>query len=145
MMKFKSMFLKCFILIIFLFFAGCEATERYNEVDVKTIETLKDILIQNINNNEIEEILGREVFFENYETKDDVINNVEQIWIEIYGKETMLNEKPYLITYDADANCWFITGSLPESDDPYIEIVGGVAFAAVSNENGELLIIGHFE
>jgi len=55
------------------------------------------------------------------------------VWIPIYGKETIENEKPYkAILKDG---VWYVRGSLP-LPPPGQAIFGGVAHAAISKEDG---------
>ena len=111
------------------------------EVDEITLSVLDQILESDIENDEVVNIIGREVIFDNVETEEDVLRNVEIIWIEIYGEELIKSERPYNISFDTDRNLWFVAGSFNYGD----HAVGGVAFAVVSKESGKLLDVGHFE
>ena len=60
----------------------------------------------------------------------------EKLWIEIYGKETMKNEKPYRVLYDYNTGVWFVYGTLPSN------YVGGTAHALIRND-GRVLAVWH--
>jgi hypothetical protein len=58
------------------------------------------------------------------------------VWIPIYGKKQIEGEKPY---HAALSNgVWFVEGSLPGKD-----VVGGVAEAEISKDDGRILRISH--
>ena len=68
----------------------------------------------------------------------DVIAQVEEIWVELYG-ESVKNEKPYEVFYDADKGVWLIRGSLPAHR------LGGVANLLLDKRSGEVLAVWHEE
>ena len=69
---------------------------------------------------------------------DTLLEKTEQLWIQIYGKETILGEKPYQVFYDEQAGIWFISGTLPEKYS-----FGGVANILVENDTGDVLAVWH--
>ena len=129
------------IMIMCLLLGSCAKSIIGEEVDEFTISIINSDLEERVKNNEVESLLGREVIFENVETKEDVVRNVESIWIEFYGEELIKSERPYNISFDADRNLWFVCGSFNYDYD----VLGGVAYAVVSKESGKLLVMGHFE
>ncbi|MEI7481770.1 MAG: YbbC/YhhH family protein [Elusimicrobiota bacterium] len=79
----------------------------------------------------------------NYKPKQGYVPNAETaiaiavaVWIPIYGKDTIEKEKPYQAVLKKDV--WLISGSLPEKN-----MIGGVAEAEISKENGRILRISH--
>ena len=58
-----------------------------------------------------------------------------KVWIPIYGKEQIENEKPYHA--NLKNRIWKVTGSLPEGYD------GGVAEARIVQKDGRILKIIH--
>ncbi|PIS47402.1 MAG: hypothetical protein COT17_03605 [Elusimicrobia bacterium CG08_land_8_20_14_0_20_51_18] len=78
----------------------------------------------------------------NYKPKDGCVPNEEAavkiavaVWIPIYGEEQIEKEKPYKATLKN--GIWHVNGSLPEV------MVGGVAEAEISKEDGRILRISH--
>jgi hypothetical protein len=67
--------------------------------------------------------------------KENAINYAENILFELYGKENMINEKPYQIHLISDY--WIITGSLPKG------WIGGVFEMVFDSWNGKVLILEH--
>lgn len=67
------------------------------------------------------------------------------LWTEIYG-ETMKDEKPYLVYYDAANEVWHIEGSRPfsiSSDIFGVSHFGGVAHLIVQETDGRILALWH--
>jgi hypothetical protein len=60
----------------------------------------------------------------------------ERLWFDIYGKEGILNEKPYDVAYDSANKVWLVCGTLPR----YVD--GGVAYALIK-EDGTVLAVWH--
>ena len=67
--------------------------------------------------------------------KENAINYAENILFELYGKEKIINEKPYQIHLIDDY--WIITGTLPK------DWVGGVFEMVFDSWNGKVLILEH--
>ena len=59
------------------------------------------------------------------------------IWIPIYGKEQIENEKPFRATLKDGV--WTVTGTLPEGYD------GGTALAEIAQDDGRILRVIHFQ
>ena len=59
------------------------------------------------------------------------------VWIPIYGRQQIENEKPYKAKLNNGV--WTVTGSLPEGFD------GGTAVAEISQEDGRVLKIIHYQ
>lgn len=65
------------------------------------------------------------------------IKIAEAVWIPIYGKETLKDEKPFrahLVN-----GVWIVQGTLPEGQK------GGTAYAEISKETGCILNVTHFK
>lgn len=60
----------------------------------------------------------------------------KEIWTEIYGADTILDEKPYLVYYDEAEDVWLVTGTLP------LFAKGGVAKILI-HSNGTVLAVWH--
>ncbi len=80
----------------------------------------------------------------NYKPKQGYVPNEETaikiavaVWIPIYGKEQIENEKPYKAVLKDGV--WFVTGSLPEG------WIGGVAEAEIAKDDGQIIRISHGE
>ena len=59
------------------------------------------------------------------------------VWSPIYGKAQIDSEKPYTATLKGDV--WTVSGSMPQG----AAVVGGVAIAEISKQNGTILRISH--
>jgi len=59
------------------------------------------------------------------------------VWSSIYGKAQINSEKPYTAALKGDV--WTVSGSLPRGT----AVVGGVAIAEISKQNGTILRISH--
>ena len=59
------------------------------------------------------------------------------VWIPIYGRQQIENEKPYKAKLNNGV--WTVTGSLPENYD------GGTAVAEISREDGRVLKVIHYK
>ena len=57
------------------------------------------------------------------------------VWIPIYGADTIENEKP--VTATLSNGIWTVQGSLPKT------MLGGVALAEISKEDGTILRVTH--
>lgn len=91
---------------------------------------------ENLDEFATEKIMGRKIVFENVDTAMDVAASVEEIWIELFGEDT-IKQRPYHVSYDDNNKLWMLRG-----DDSYLRGgFGGVVYAIVSKETGELLAI----
>ena len=84
---------------------------------------------------------------ENYKPKDGyvpdektAIRTAVAVWIPIYGEKEIEEEKPYHATLSNGV--WFVMGSLPEPPPGSI-VVGGVAVAQISKDDGRILQVIH--
>lgn len=68
-------------------------------------------------------------------TKETAISVVEPILFDLYGKENIINQKPYKASNIR--NYWIIEGSLPK------DYLGGTFFIIVDSRNGEIIKITH--
>jgi hypothetical protein len=59
------------------------------------------------------------------------------VWVPIYGKAQIETEKPYKATLINGV--WFVKGSLPEGHE------GGTAVAEISQEDGRILKVIHYQ
>lgn len=62
------------------------------------------------------------------------------VWIPIYGKKTIENEKPYTATLKN--GIWYVTGSLPKAKSGEL-VEGGVAEAEINKNDGKIIRISH--
>jgi len=67
--------------------------------------------------------------------EDTAIKIAIAVWIPIYGKDKIENEKPYVAKLKD--NVWHVQGSLPK------EMLGGVAIAEIDKKTGAILRISH--
>jgi hypothetical protein len=67
--------------------------------------------------------------------KETAIAIAQAVWTPIYGKKTILKERPFRTTLTN--NIWIVQGSLPEGYN------GGVAVAEISKEDGRILRVYH--
>jgi len=65
------------------------------------------------------------------------IKIAEAVWIPIYGKETLKDERPF--TADLVNGIWIVKGTLPKGWK------GGTAYAEISKETGCILKVTHFK
>lgn len=61
----------------------------------------------------------------------------EKVWVIVYGKETLKNEKPYQVYYDSENAVWLVKGTLPDG------YVGGTAHILFEKETGKILAVWH--
>jgi hypothetical protein len=71
--------------------------------------------------------------------EDTAIKIAIAVWIPIYGKEKIENEKPYIA--ELKDNVWYVQGSLPKQKG--MIMVGGVAIAEIDKKTGAILRISH--
>ena len=64
----------------------------------------------------------------------------EAILMPIYGKNTILGERPFIATLRNDV--WYIEGSLSQPTNSAVR-VGGVAEIEISRKNGTVIRISH--
>ena len=88
---------------------------------------------------EIKQILHGNNYKPFYDTlikdKETVIAVVEPMLFKIYGRENVVNERPYEC-YLIDG-CWFVSGTLPKNT------VGGTFEIIVDSRNGKVLKLIH--
>jgi len=88
-------------------------------------------------NNKAESVLGYEVYLDNFSNAEDIVLEIEKLWVEIYGEEQIKLQLPYTIYHDVENEIWFITGTLEEG------AIGGTAYAFVDGNSGKVLYVGH--
>lgn len=64
----------------------------------------------------------------------------DELWVEIYGEESMKKQKPYLVFYDDENDAWFIYGTFKKSI--FVSRKGGVAHMIVKPD-GKVLALWH--
>jgi len=67
--------------------------------------------------------------------KETAIKIALAIWVPIYGKQKIESEKPYSAILKKDI--WYVSGSLSRG------LVGGVAEAEISKDDGRIIRISH--
>lgn len=67
----------------------------------------------------------------------------EAVWLPIYGKEAIYEERPYHTKRVGDL--WYVEGSLAHSGDPKCIIVGGVAEITIHAKTGKIVRVSHGE
>ena len=67
---------------------------------------------------------------------NDLVNQIETIWIRIYG-DRIKEERPYKVFYDKNHGIWMVKGSLKEN------VLGGEAYALIADGSWEVLAIWH--
>ena len=63
------------------------------------------------------------------------------VWEPIYGRENIALQKPYKARLVGDV--WIVEGSLPESPSGRVLVLGGVALAEISKDDGRVLRVSH--
>ncbi|HLC40880.1 MAG TPA: YbbC/YhhH family protein [Methylomirabilota bacterium] len=63
------------------------------------------------------------------------------VWEPIYGREKIASQKPYKARLVGGV--WIVEGSLPESPSGRVLVVGGVAIAEISKDDGRVLRVSH--
>jgi hypothetical protein len=117
------------LIIVFLISTNLQAQESEKKSDeLIHAEQLLDYALKNKSERKIMEspLIPK---------KENAINYAENILFEIYGKEAIINEKPYQIHLIDDY--WIITGTLPK------DWVGGVFEMVFDSWNGKVLILKH--
>lgn len=64
----------------------------------------------------------------------------EVSWVEIYG-ESVKEEKPYQVFYDAVNETWLVSGTLQQNQ--FHSVVGGVANILIQEADGKVLAVWH--
>jgi hypothetical protein len=72
--------------------------------------------------------------------EETAINIAVAVWRPIYGKKSIDDEKPYKAILKN--GIWYVSGSLPEAKKGET-IVGGVAEAEISKDDGRIIRISH--
>jgi len=72
--------------------------------------------------------------------KETAIKIAVAVWIPIYGKEKIEDEKPYKAILRNEI--WYVSGSLPQAKADE-RIVGGVAEAEINKSDGQIIRISH--
>ena len=71
----------------------------------------------------------------------------EKVWFGVYGRRTIIGERPYRVSYDKSNGIWFVEGTLRWGPFPswLIPMKGGTAYIVMQQEDGKILAIGHGE
>ena len=129
---------KFFIIISTItFLMGCNIKTATNTDKEKGGQLMSNYVInEKLSSNDYSEVKG-------YFPKDGLVPNekiafqiAEIILSQIYGKETIEEEKPFSINLENDV--WIIEGSLPEEYEK-----GGVAYIEIKKSSGEILKVIH--
>ena len=67
----------------------------------------------------------------------DVRDKADAIFVEIYGEETMKDERPYEAIYLEEQDVWIVEGTLKDG------YVGGVATILIIGKDGKVLAVWH--
>ncbi|MBX7170889.1 MAG: YbbC/YhhH family protein [Pyrinomonadaceae bacterium] len=118
------------VLIIFslLFLIGCGNSEKKGVAQNITN-------LENSQSNQNNVSTNLETKFGYVPDEKTAIEIALKVWIPIYGKETIANEKPYHAILKNGV--WTVSGSLPEDWD------GGVASVQITQKDGKILKIIH--
>jgi hypothetical protein len=129
-----------FKLLAFIFFLALFTTQTSckRKIEAKSVERQKileeyidSMLIDSVNFNEID---NKKIIIK---TESQFVSIIEPILFDIYGKEQIIDERPYEVYFVK--NYWIISGYLP----PNVE---GVYFEAIMDaRNCEIIRIEHGE
>ena len=90
-------------------------------------------LQKSLNDNRVHNVINRKTILLN--DKETAIMIAETILFKIYGKDNIIDERPYEV-YNID-NYWVIIGTLPK------ECVGGTFFIAIDSYDCKIIRITH--
>ena len=66
----------------------------------------------------------------------ELLQKVESVWIDIYGKDVISREKPYQLFYDETSAIWLVCGTLHSE-------MGGVANILIEDGSGKIVAVWH--
>jgi hypothetical protein len=111
-------------------------------------ENTEKNIVNNVTTKQTDYVLNKNLLLNNYSDykgfipEDGFVPNekiafqiAESVLIQIYGKETIENEKPFSINLENDI--WIVEGSLEEG------FVGGVAYIEINKNTGQILKVIH--
>jgi len=118
-------------LFLLLFFPLISAAQNQRSSD--EIKWEKEII-----KNALADKTGRQILVDKViPDEQTAIAVAEPILFKIYGKDHILGEKPYNVSF-LDAY-WLLSGSLPEGD----YVVGGTFFIILSEKDGRVIKLTH--
>lgn len=71
------------------------------------------------------------------DTAEKAKREAEKEWFKVYGKEHIIDERPYTAYYDAENKVWYVYGYLPP------KYLGGTAEILIRQEDGKVLALWH--
>ncbi len=127
------------LLAVILIISACASEKEFYVEDTESFEFQESSA--HLKDFSAKKIVGRPVFFGEVKTAEQAASFAEQIWVEVYGKDQILQQRPYIVRYDKEQGVWLVNG-----DSGYLNGgVGGVAYAYIASDDGELLAIVHDE
>jgi hypothetical protein len=121
---YKVLFLFCFICIVF---TAC----NQNNTTILGLDYAKSELQNALNDSASEQILVGTVISD----KETAIKVSEAILFRIYGKENVINERPYEINFIN--GYWVLGGTLPKG------MKGGTFLIILNSKNGQVIKLTH--
>ena len=127
------------LLAVTIILCSCAVDEEIYIEDVTPFDFHEDSVY--LTEFSAEMILGRQVFFGEVETAEKAARCAEEVWIEVYGEEQILQQRPCIVQYNEEQEVWCVKGNSAYLDGA----LGGVAYAYIARDDGQLLVIVHDE
>lgn len=108
-------------------------------IGIYDIDVIGENYEKHSNIDRLKDLFGEEIVCGEITTHKQAAELAEKYWIEIYGHDSIIDQRPYLVEYNLKNDIWYIHGDI-SGDEP-----GGVAYAIFDREDGKLLDMWHDE
>lgn len=70
-------------------------------------------------------------------TSEDALKIAEKVWFELFGEDTIISERPYIVSFDKKNGVWLVSGTLNGYE------MGGVANILIRKSDSAVLAVWH--
>ncbi len=143
-----SKWLTGFIIVGFAFLcfgSGCEVKKNVDNTEEIMEKTVRSFDVKQfediIGNYSPEDLFGEKYFAGEVASPESAAEVAEKYWIEVFGEDTILQQRPYNVYFDKGNEIWLVTGNTDYlNQDP-----GGNANALIRKNDGEIIACWHTE
>ncbi len=68
---------------------------------------------------------------------EDAMKIAERVWLEIFGEDTIISERPYIVSFDKKNGVWLVSGTLRDG------LMGGAAHILIRKSDSTVLAAWH--
>ncbi|MBT3320354.1 MAG: hypothetical protein HN948_07185 [Clostridia bacterium] len=80
------------------------------------------------------------------ESAEEAAINAERVWLDAYGTEEILRQRPYIVRFDKENDHWLVLGNLWEvQDNSQDDILSSSAYAIIDGEDGRVIAFWQYE